>query len=448
MIFLSTKGKPNPLESGYWVDLKENPYGGIIKYYDDHLDEWVYLDEPIFQHSPANRLTEDHLHVIEQMLDTPEYINSLQSQINNLNETKADISEVVTDKELEDIKDNLQQQINETSADVTTVEASLKIKIEEGDDKNATAIKEVDEARGAEIKALKEAVEKGYDDSELRNAIADKTSYTYVEQRIQSIVGVAPTVLDTLEELATALGNDPNFAATITEMIGQKTSRQDVYEIAKTVFSDSGFIEIDPTVPNWAKQPEKPVYTAKEVGALPQSTVIPSKTTQLTNDAGFVTANTVSSMIAANKPLTTEQYAKINRLDSFIVYNITEDTIDLPLEYGTIVINVPESIDTINIHFAQTPSDGSRYRLYVNPQNGVTVIFYTLNGEELHSSKIGNATRFDITSIDLTDYPLSTESGLVVSSEGGSTIVVNLLDGYIIDYIGSSNNRITWYEGS
>lgn len=33
--------------------------------------------------------------------------------------------------------------------------------------------------------------------------------------------------------------------------------------------------ESDPTVPNWAKQPEKPTYTAEEIGALPSGTVIP-----------------------------------------------------------------------------------------------------------------------------------------------------------------------------
>lgn len=33
--------------------------------------------------------------------------------------------------------------------------------------------------------------------------------------------------------------------------------------------------ETDPTVPEWAKQPEKPSYTAEEVGALPADTVIP-----------------------------------------------------------------------------------------------------------------------------------------------------------------------------
>lgn len=39
---------------------------------------------------------------------------------------------------------------------------------------------------------------------------------------------------------------------------------------------------------DWAKSATKPVYTAAEVGALPSSTLIPSKTSQLTNDSNFI----------------------------------------------------------------------------------------------------------------------------------------------------------------
>lgn len=49
------------------------------------------------------------------------------------------------------------------------------------------------------------------------------------------------------------------------------------------------FTETDPTVPAWAKQSTKPSYTASEVGALPSSTTIPTKVSQLTNDSGFTT---------------------------------------------------------------------------------------------------------------------------------------------------------------
>ncbi len=39
----------------------------------------------------------------------------------------------------------------------------------------------------------------------------------------------------------------------------------------------------------WAKAPVKPTYTAGEVGALPASTKIPTKTSEITNDSGFIT---------------------------------------------------------------------------------------------------------------------------------------------------------------
>lgn len=42
--------------------------------------------------------------------------------------------------------------------------------------------------------------------------------------------------------------------------------------------------------PSWVNSSTKPAYTASEVGALPAATVIPSKTSQLTNDSGFTTS--------------------------------------------------------------------------------------------------------------------------------------------------------------
>lgn len=50
--------------------------------------------------------------------------------------------------------------------------------------------------------------------------------------------------------------------------------------------------ETDPTVPAWAKQPEKPEYTAAEVGALPHTTeipVVPTKVSAFENDVGYLT---------------------------------------------------------------------------------------------------------------------------------------------------------------
>lgn len=47
--------------------------------------------------------------------------------------------------------------------------------------------------------------------------------------------------------------------------------------------------ESDPTVPDWAKAATKPAYTAKEVGALPDTTKIPTKLSELENDSGYLT---------------------------------------------------------------------------------------------------------------------------------------------------------------
>ena len=64
--------------------------------------------------------------------------------------------------------------------------------------------------------------------------------------------------------------------------------------------NDSGYItgytETDPTVPSWAKQASKPTYTASEVGALPVGTAIPSKTSDLTNDSGFVSSSALATV--------------------------------------------------------------------------------------------------------------------------------------------------------
>lgn len=48
---------------------------------------------------------------------------------------------------------------------------------------------------------------------------------TYVDNKVAGIVNSAPETLDTLNELATALGNDPNFATTVATEIGTKVDK-------------------------------------------------------------------------------------------------------------------------------------------------------------------------------------------------------------------------------
>lgn len=60
--------------------------------------------------------------------------------------------------------------------------------------------------------------------SELLNDSGFQTE-AEVEATIQKIIGSAPGVLDTLEEIAKALGDDPNFATTITQKLNELTTK-------------------------------------------------------------------------------------------------------------------------------------------------------------------------------------------------------------------------------
>lgn len=73
--------------------------------------------------------------------------------------------------------------------------------------------------------------------TEIATAIAGQTlaslgglSEAQVDARVQLLVDSAPAALDTLNELAAALGDDPNFAATITAGLNNKVA----YDVAQT----------------------------------------------------------------------------------------------------------------------------------------------------------------------------------------------------------------------
>lgn len=58
---------------------------------------------------------------------------------------------------------------------------------------------------------------------------AIQESKTYTDAQLAELIGQSPELLDTLEELSSALGNDPNFATTIAQQIAQKADKEDVY---------------------------------------------------------------------------------------------------------------------------------------------------------------------------------------------------------------------------
>lgn len=58
--------------------------------------------------------------------------------------------------------------------------------------------------------------------------ITDAYTKTQVDKKVSDLVNSAPETLDTLNELASALGNDPNFATTVATQIGTKANDANV----------------------------------------------------------------------------------------------------------------------------------------------------------------------------------------------------------------------------
>lgn len=68
---------------------------------------------------------------------------------------------------------------------------------------------------------------------------------TYVDDKVASLVNSAPETLDTLNELAAALGNDANFATTVATQIGSKVDKVDGKSLSTNDFTDTYKAQLD-----------------------------------------------------------------------------------------------------------------------------------------------------------------------------------------------------------
>ena len=121
--------------------------------------------------------------------------------------------------------DSLEFGLNELSkevegifTDITAVQTSVEKEIA---DRTAA-----DKALSDKIDAI-EIPEVPTKVSELEND-AKYQSDSEVDSRIQNVIGSAPEALDALKELADSLGNDPDFAGTVTKELAKKADKTEV----------------------------------------------------------------------------------------------------------------------------------------------------------------------------------------------------------------------------
>jgi hypothetical protein len=135
---------------------------------------------------------------------------------------------------------------------------------------------------------------------------------TYVDTAVSNLVNAAPSTLNTLNELASALGNDASFATTVTNQLALKANTSSLATVA--------------TTGSYSNLTNKPT--------------IPTLTSQLTNDAGFLTANNTITFKRTN-----EVFTNISSYSATIEYNYTDGNIfyqtNLTNNYDANFTNIP-----------------------------------------------------------------------------------------------------------
>jgi len=79
--------------------------------------------------------------------------------------------------------------------------------------------------------SLKADLDQEISDRAAGDASTLSSANAYADQKIADLVDSAPELLDTLNELAAALGDDPNFVTTVTNMIADVQSEVDAVEV-------------------------------------------------------------------------------------------------------------------------------------------------------------------------------------------------------------------------
>jgi len=170
-------------------------------------------------------------------------------------------------------------------------------------------------------------------DSEIPSLTGYATE-TYVGTAISNLVDSAPSTLNTLNELATALGNDANYASTITTALGAKAP------IASPTFTGTVTIPSGASISGYAPLAD-PTFTGT-IGGISKS---------------MVGLGNVDNTSDANKPVSTATQTALN-----LKLNLSDPSIDYYITNsgsGSYTVN---GVSNGLINFER----GKKYRIHVN----------------------------------------------------------------------------------
>ena len=187
---------------------------------------------------------------------------------------------------------------------------------------------------------------------------------TYVQNKIAEVVNSAPGTLDTLNELAQALGNDPNFATTMATELGKKANTANLATVATSgSYNDLSDTPTIPSVGNGTLTIQKNgtsagTFTANATTDETINIIVPTKVSELTDDVvkgkylsltgGTMTGNininnkTITNLKtptadteAANKKYVDDQIAANDHIVNRFTFTATEgqSTFTIPFDF-------------------------------------------------------------------------------------------------------------------
>ena len=280
---------PNPIEIDYWIDLTEDPNGSIIKYYKEN--KWV------------NLLSSEESEVDELI----NQINELKDKVNNIKDTDTTYtftngtngSFTVTPK-----GGTAQTVTIGKPATAGTADTAKAVAWSNVSGKPSTYTPSTHTHTISQITDFPElstvATSGSYDDltdkptipsytnattttaglmsntdkKNLDNLVSNTAGYqteAQVAAKIASLVNQAPETLDTLDELAAALGDDPNFATTVANQIGNKADKTVASTSANGLMSSTDKQKLDSVETN-ANHYVLPTATSSVLGGVKSAT--------------------------------------------------------------------------------------------------------------------------------------------------------------------------------
>ena len=167
----------------------------------------------------------------------------------------------------------------------TAADAKLVLKADQTYVDNQLALK----ANASDLAALSSKV---YADGVASSTLASANTYT--DTKVAALVASAPAALDTLNELATALGNDANFATTTATSLGNRL-RVDI---------DTQSLSASQKVNARTNLGLAAVASSGAYADLSGKPTIPTAVSGLTNDAGYLSQSGVRNAISVSGGLT------------------------------------------------------------------------------------------------------------------------------------------------